>query len=135
MERVKRNNKSNLLYPELSYEIIGVAFNVFNELGFGHREIYYQRALSKELNRAGIEYEREVRHDVTYKGDRIGVDIADFIVENKIVVELKARSRIGYVHIKQTLSYLKENELKLEILIYFTKDGVKYRRVLNAQNL
>ena len=53
------NNKTNLIYPELSYKIIGVAFDIFNDLGFGHKEIYYQRAFAKKLEKLGISFERE----------------------------------------------------------------------------
>jgi len=63
--------------------------------------------------------------------DKKGVN-PDFLVDNKIIIELKVRPRIGYVHIKQLLAYLKMTELKLAIIIYFTQDGVKYRRIVNS---
>ena len=56
----------------------------------------------------------------------------DFVVDNKLVVELKVRPRLGYIHIKQVMNYLKVTGYKLALLIYFTKEGVKYRRIINT---
>ena len=128
------NNKTNLIYPELSYKIIGVAFDIFNDLGFGHIEIYYQRAFAKKLEKLGISFEREKRFSICYEGDIIGTYILDFLIDNKLVVELKVRPKIGYTHIKQVVSYLRSANLKLAIIIYFTKEGVKYRRIINANS-
>ena len=122
-----------IIYPELSYRIIGIAFKVFNELGFGMSEKYYQRAFAKELEEENIVYEKEKTIKLKYKNQDIGNYRLDFIIENKIVIELKVRSRFGYVHIKQTLAYLKSTGHKLAILIYFTHDGVKYRRIVNLK--
>jgi len=69
---------------------------------------------------------------IKYNNDDIGKYFADFLVENKIIVELKTRPRLGYVHLRQVLEYLRRADIKLAILIYFTKSGVKYRRVLNS---
>ena len=121
---------SKVLHPELSYAIIGAAFSVYNTLQFGHKEIVYQRAFAEELNLAKLEFEREARFKVLYRKRTMGVYVADFIIANKIVVELKVRSKIGYVHIRQVATYLRATNYELAILIYFTKDGVKYRRVL-----
>ncbi|MBI4033937.1 MAG: GxxExxY protein [Candidatus Brennerbacteria bacterium] len=124
-------NRADLIYPDLSYQIVGCSYNVFNELGFGQKEVIYQRALEKELKRTGFAAEREKRFPINYKGDVVGSYMPDFIVENKVVVELKVRPKIGYVHINQVVQYLRATERKLAIIIYFTRDGVKYRRVVN----
>jgi len=121
-----------VLYPELSYEIMGSAFDVFNKTGFGMPEKYYQKAFAIELEKRKIVYEKEKNVDVEYDNEIIGKYFLDFVVDNKVVIELKVRSRFGYVHIKQALKYLKMGNYKLAILIYFTNDGVKYKRVLNA---
>ncbi len=125
-------SKTNLLYPELSYQIIGSAFKVLNKLGLGHKEIYYARALAEEFESGNISFEKEKTFHLLYNDKIIGDYRPDFLVDNKIIIELKVRPRIGYVHIKQLLAYLKMTELKLAIIIYFTQDGVKYRRIVNS---
>lgn len=128
MELVKRKD---LIYPDLSYKIIGVAYKVFNELSWGQKEVYYQRAFALELNESGINFQREKSVNLNYQKQKIGKYILDFIIDDKIVVELKVRPKFGYIHIHQVLSYLKNTGLKLAIIIYFTKEGVKYRRIIN----
>lgn len=121
-----------VFYPELSYKIIGAAFNVFNDVGYGMNEKYYQGAFAKALEREKISFKKEQMVRLDYKGESIGMYFLDFVADDKIVVELKVRQRFGYVHIKQVMSYLKATGYKLAILIYFTGDGVKYRRIINA---
>jgi GxxExxY protein len=127
-------SKNKLVYPELSYEIIGAAFEVFNNLGWGLSEKDYQKAPAQELKELGIRYKEEVYIPLEYKNLKIGRYFADFVVgDNKILLELKVVSRLGYTHARQVLGYLRSANIKLGILLYFTKDGVKYRRVLNSR--
>lgn len=121
-----------IIYPEESYKIMSIAFKVFNKIGFGMSEKYYQEAFVKELESEKISYEREKLIRLKYDNQDIGRYFLDFVVDGRIVIELKVRPRFGYVHIKQALGYLKSGNYKLAILIYFTNDGVKYKRVLNA---
>jgi len=123
---------SNIIFPELSYKIIGAAFTVFNELGWGFSEKHYQRVLSKEFDRLNVAYKEEVFIPFTYKSSRAINYFADFVVEDKILLELKVVNKLGYTHVRQVLDYLKTAHIKLGILLYFTSDGVKYRRVLNS---
>ena len=123
---------AEVIYLELSYKIIGLAFRVFNELGYGMNEKHYQKAFVKELEQEGINFEREKPVIINYKDKTIGKYFLDFVIDNKIIVELKIRPRIGYTHIKQVFSYLRTTGYKLAILIYFTREGAKYRRVLNS---
>jgi GxxExxY protein len=122
-----------LLYPELSYQTIGTAFDVFNTLGWGHKELYYQRAFAEGLKKKSIPFTREHPVVLKYEGSAIGKYVLDFIVDGKIVVELKVAPRLGYANVKQVKSYLVNTGLKLALLVYFTKDGVKYRRIVNAR--
>lgn len=124
--------KNKLVFPELSYKIIGVASKVFNNTGYGMPEKYYQKALAEELKSAKINFKREVLIQVNYLDKKIGHYFVDFIIEDKILLELKIIPKLGYVLTKQVLAYLKQANIKLGILIYFTKNGVKYRRVLNS---
>ncbi len=123
----------NVVYPELSYEIIGASFDVFNTLGWGHKELYYQRAFAEGLKKKNIPFARERAIMLEYEGAAIGKYILDFIVADKVVVEMKVAPRLGYANVKQVKGYLVSSGLKLALLIYFTKDGVKYRRIVNAR--
>ena len=123
---------SKIIYPELSYKITGLAFNVFNNSGYGLREKHYQKLLEEELKESKINFEKEKEIKISYKEKEIGNYFLDFVIDDKLVVELKVRPRLGYVHIKQVMNYLKVTGYKLALLIYFTKEGVKYRRIINT---
>ncbi len=128
------NANKTLIAPELSYRIVGASFNVFNELGWGLSEKRYQLALAQEFAKLGIPFQREVYIPLKYKGENAGRCFADFVIGNRnILLELKVVQKLGYVHVRQVLDYLQCGEIKLGILLYFTKDGVKYRRVLNPK--
>lgn len=122
-----------IIEPELSYKIIGLAFEVFNDLGYGMSEKYYQRAIAGLLEESKIPFQKEQYVKLLYRDKPIGSYFLDFVIDKKIVVELKIRPRLGYVHIKQVMGYLKSTGYKLAILIYFTRDGVKYRRIINER--
>lgn len=94
-----KNNKE-LIYSKLSYQVIGASFQVFNELGWGYKEVYYQRALASEFDKANIKYKKEVDFPVKYNGKIIARYRIDFVIDNKIAIELKIRSKLGYVHMK-----------------------------------
>lgn len=125
--------KRQLIYPELSYRIIGLTFKVFNDTGYGMNEKYYQKALAIALEKERINFKREQFVQLVYQDKKVGSYFLDFVVDGKIVVELKTRHRLGYIHVKQVVGYLKTTGHKLAILIYFTHDGVKYRRIVNAE--
>lgn len=127
-----KTKKQNLIYPEISYELVGLAFDVFNKLGYGFQEKYYQRAFAKEMDKLNIKYKKEKSVNIQYEKDILGRYLLDFLVENKIAVELETRPRFGYIDIKQVLNYLKVGDYKLALIIYFTSSGVKYRRVVNS---
>jgi len=130
----KQNNANmdKIIFPDLSYKIIGASFKVFNKLGFGLQEKHYQRALAAEFKSLGINFEEQKPMTLKYEEETIGRYIVDFLIENKIILELKVVNKLGYVNAKQVLGYLKIHGIKLGILLYFTKDGIKYRRVLNS---
>jgi GxxExxY protein len=135
MRMAASNANRELVYPELSYAIIGAAFRVFNELGYGLGEKAYQDALAAELSREDIPFRREVYVPIRYQGKNIARYFADFVITEKILLELKVVRKLGYVHARQTLNYLRSSGIRLGILIYFTADGVKYRRVLNSRTI
>jgi len=93
-----------IIYKELNYKIMGLAFNVFKNLGFGYREKYYQRAVEAEFKKEKIEYKKECPVKLIYNGKIIGRYFIDFIVENKIVLEFKIAKDFYTRDVKQILS-------------------------------
>ncbi len=128
---IKTNNK--ILYPELSYEIVGVLFDVFNHLGAGHSEKYYENAIAKGLKAKGIKYKRQFKIDLVYKDEKVGIFYLDFLIEGKIILELKTGRRFSKQHFDQVIDYLKASNKKLAILATFTFTGVNFIRLLNAK--
>lgn len=122
---------NTILYKEEAYEIIGACMEVHKELGKGFSEIVYADALEFELNTIKSIYEREVKFNITYKGYKLPHHYyADFVIDNKIILELKACQNLTRGHIKQTLNYLAASRLKLGLLINFGEDSLKYKRVV-----
>jgi len=100
-------------------------------LGFGHREKVLQRAHQIEYENAGLKFKKECCVHIKYDGRIIAKYYMDFVIENKIVVELKLANEFYTKDIKQVLSYLKANHLRLGLLIIFNKDGVRVKRIIN----
>lgn len=122
---------SNLLYTEDTYKIIGLCMNVHRELGKGFNEVVYGDALEIEFIDNNIKYSRETFYDIIYKGNLLPHKYkADFVIENKIVLEIKALSSLTDSHTKQTLNYLAVSKLKLGLLINFGEDSLKTKRVI-----
>ena len=115
----------------LTYQIIGCAMKVHSKLGNGFQEVIYQRALAIELERAGIAFEREVEYPVFYDKIEIGTRRADFIVGEKVVVELKALIELEDIHIAQGRNYLEAFDLDIGLLINFGGKSLEYKRLFN----
>jgi len=120
-----------VIYPQLSYKIIGILYKVYNKIGFGYQEKYYQRALKVELERQKIIFKEQFPISLRYDQVNIGKYYIDFLIDNKIVLELKTEERFYDRDYRQILSYLKSTKLKLGILARFSKKGVYYRCILN----
>ena len=127
-------NRRDILYPELSYEIVGCAFDVFNELGPGFHEKYYQRALAEVLKNKKLRFSEQTGQPLKYKGAVIGRQYLDFLVEDKIIVEIKKSNNFSRRNIEQVLGYLKTNNLRLAILINFTNTNVVSKRIININS-
>lgn len=121
-----------MVYPNLSYKIIGVIFDVFNELGYGYQEKYYQKAIAKSLTKLKLLYKEQVPYEIQFEGETIGRYFFDFLIKNKIVLEIKKETNFRRHNIEQVVGYLKKSNLKLGLLVNFTKDGVKFKRILNT---
>jgi GxxExxY protein len=121
----------NILFPELSYQLMGIAFDIHNILGPGFSENIYEAAFVKELQSHQIAFEQQLPLEVYYKGERIGIYRVDLLIENKIVVELKAVSTLNDLFKQQTLSYLKAGNYRLGILINFGSKRLEHTRIPN----
>lgn len=124
------SNNSNIVYPELSYKIMGAIFDVHKELGPGFLESVYEKALIEELKSKGLKVETQKSIDLRYKNKKIGVHRLDLIVEDKVVLELKTVEMFSVHHKAQVISYLKASGYKLGILVNFSKRKVAYKRVV-----
>ena len=128
MTRMNTNNNDNMLYKELSYEIMSAVFEVHNTLGPGFLEKVYENALIAELQLRGIFVEAQKSLVVQYKGVVVGCYCADIVVNDQILLELKAVETLNKAYEAQVINYLKATGLKLGILINFGKDRVESKR-------
>ena len=109
----------SILYPGLSWEIVGAAIEVHKHIGPGQLESVYQRSMECELRRRALAFRSQVPVPMFFKGDRVGDFFADLIVEDAVILELKAIERLKAVHTAQLLTYLHAANLRLGMLINF----------------
>lgn len=122
---------SELLYKDESYTIVGKCMEIHRLLGFGFKEAVYKDALELEFQAAGIDYQREKRFEVLYKGVVLRHHyIADFVVFDSIILEIKATAAIHDVFTFQTVNYLKASGLRLGIIINFGEKSLRSQRVI-----
>ncbi len=123
---------SELKYKDITQKIIGASFEVHKFLGNGFQEVIYQRALAWELSQSGLSYAREIEQEIFYKqlAEPIGTRIADFIVEGKVLVELKAIIELQDVHLAQVLNYLKAYKLEVALLVNFGSKSLTFKRLI-----
>lgn len=122
-----------LLYEELSYTIRGMFFKIYNELGPGFKEDVYARALFELLEDGNIPYEREKGFNINFNNTKIGTTRIDLVVDNKIIIEIKATSINNSVFEKQLLSYLKSTGLSLGFLVNFGMNKLFIKRYVNSK--
>ncbi|MDD5625568.1 MAG: GxxExxY protein [Patescibacteria group bacterium] len=120
-----------VIYPELSYKIVGIVYKVYNEIGPGYQEKYYQKAVGLEFKQQNIQFKEQLEIPLKYNKTEIGKFYLDFSIENKIILELKVGNKLFVRDYKQIMSYLKTSGLKLGLLVLFSKSGIQYRRILN----
>lgn len=119
------------LYTELTHEIIGSLYEVYNRMGFGYSEKIYQEALAEEFGKRGIEFQREQLSRVSYKNKALGYYFHDFLIEHKVILEVKVGDNFYKNHLRQTLSYLKSSGVRLGIVAVFTPKEVLIKRIVN----
>ncbi len=122
--------EEKIIYKDLSYKIVGLAIQVRKELGFGFLEKVYENALMVLLEENRIEAKQQFPIKVSFHGRIVGDYVADILVENQIILELKAQDKIIDVHKAQTLNYLRATNLRLAILLNFGKDRLDHERLV-----
>jgi GxxExxY protein len=139
--KIVQINSPNIIEKELSYKIVGVLFEVHNKLGGEYQEKYYQRAVANALRQKGLKFKEQLPVDLKFNSTKIGKYFLDFLIENKIVLEIKAVPSLKPIHFRQVRAYLKVNNLPLGILANFRGSKVSYNRILypirskNSNNL
>lgn len=115
----------------ITEKIIGSAYKVANTLGYGFLEKVYENALAHEIRKGGLQVQQQVPIPVTYDGILVGDYIGDLLIEQKLLVELKAARNLDEVHLAQCLNYLKATGLKLCLLINFGVSRVEIKRIIH----
>jgi GxxExxY protein len=122
---------TEIIYKDESFKIIGLCMEVHNNLGKGFLEIVYKDALEYEFRKNNIQFEREKEYDVNYKDIILSHKFyADFVVFDKIILEVKGMAGIADEHIAQTLNYLKVSGCKLGLIVNFGEISLQYKRVV-----
>ena len=122
-----------MVEKELSYKIVGILFEVHTKLGDSYQEKYYQRAVEKLLKREGLNYQKELKVDLMLDDEKIGIYFLDFLIEDRIVLELKAKYKFHPNDFKQVMAYLRRTGKELGILANFKANKLDYRRILNSR--
>lgn len=118
---------------EITYKINGCAMKVHNTLGNGFQEVIYQRCLAIELERAGLSFGREIEQTIYYDGIEVGTRRADFVVEEKVIVELKALINLEDVHLAQAKNYVVAYDFPIGLLINFGSTSLQFKKVFNKK--
>lgn len=122
-------------HSELTGRIIGCAMKVHSELGNGFQEVIYQRCLSIEMEKQGLLFSRELEMIIYYDGVEVGTRRVDFLVDDKVMVEIKALSKLEDNHLAQVLNYLEAYKLETGLLINFGSKSLEFKRITNEHKL
>ena len=128
---------TDYLHKDITQKIIGASFEVHKFLGNGFQEVIYQRALAYEMNKAYLTFNREIEQEIYYRDnpEPIGSRRADFVVEGKILVELKATTKLEDVHLAQVLNYLKAYKMEVALLINFGAKSLEFKRLVLSKGV
>lgn len=118
---------------QITYKIIGAAMKVHNTLGNGFQEVIYQPCLAIELESERLNFVREQEHTIFYEGIDVGTRHADFVVEGKVIVELKALINLEDVHLAQAKNYVVAYGFDIGLLINFGAMSLQYKKVFNSK--
>ena len=119
-------------HAEITGKIIGCAMQVHSFLGNGFQEVIYQKALALELDKAGLNFKRELAVPIFYKDNLkpIGTRRVYFLVEDKVLIELKALIALDDLHLNQILNYLKAYKIEIGLLINFGEKSLNFKRLI-----
>ena len=120
-----------MLYEDLTKKIIAAAMKVHSTLGNGFQEVIYQRAMELEMPFENLTFKREMEMPVYYRNEQIGTRRVDFFVEEKIMVELKAITKLEDVHLAQAMNYVEAYKMEIGLLINFGAKSLEFKRVHN----
>ena len=124
-----KGGENKLIYPDISYQLIGLVYKIDNQIGFGFDEKTYANAFEILLNSENLPFQREYYCPITIDGLLVEKRYVDFLIDDKIIIEFK----VGDHHYKevcnQVFQYLKTCDLKLGLIVRFTKNGVKIKRI------
>lgn len=134
MKEISGVRRRNLIEPELSYRIVGILFDVSNTLGPGYSEAYYQRAFAAALEENRIKFKREILLPVKFHDKFIGRQRCDFLIEGKILVEIKKGNVFFRHNIEQLFNYVRASGLRLGILVNIGPKGVMFKRIVNTDS-
>ena len=125
------NNKPKIIYPELSYLLCGILYKIHNKLGRFCREKNYSDALKIELEQAQIPFNKEAISSIAYAQDKINTGRCDFLIADKIIIELKAKTFITKDDYYQLLRYIRSKNIRLGLLVNFRNKYLKPKRIAN----
>lgn len=131
---IEQTDVKEIIQDDLTYKIIGCAMEVHKTLGNGFQEVIYQRALSIEMKTQGLSFARELEMPLYYQGYSIGSRRVDFLIENKVLVELKALIQLKDVHLAQGLNYLVAYKVDLGLLLNFGAVSLEVKRLRHPKN-
>ncbi len=131
MSRISLVQMDKLEFKDITEKIIGCAMKVHSTLGSGFQEVIYQWCLAIEMERRGLGFEREKEQTIFYEGIDVGTRRVDFLVENKILVELKALMNLENIHLAQGINYLGAFGLQTGLLINFGETRLEFKRLFN----
>jgi GxxExxY protein len=116
---------------DITYKVNGCAMRVHSKMGNGFQEVIYQRCLAIEFDKAKLSFGREVEQNIYYEGIQVGTRRADFVVEERIIVEIKAVIRLEDVHLAQAKNYVVAYNFPVGLLINFGSPSLEFKKVFN----
>jgi GxxExxY protein len=122
-----------MIEDQLTHQIIGCAMKVHSTMGNGFQEVIYQRCMEIEMKKQSLSFVREQKMPIHYEGFEVGTRRVDFLVENKVLVELKAIIRLEDVHLAQGLNYLEAFHLDIGLLLNFGARSLEFKRLMNRK--
>ena len=128
---INKIDKEEYKYSELTGKIIGAAMRVHSRLGNGFQEVIYQRALAIEMQKQKLSFQQELKISIYYDDQQIGSRRVDFLVDEKVLVELKALVKMESVHMAQAINYLEAFNLEIGLLINFGSKSLDFKRLIN----